>query len=276
VIKTLDNFKIITQAGVTYDMAEDFGVLVRSFSISSARPEIQTEKVENTNGVLRMGKSWGTRQLTAVCSLFATDYIDTSLLRSELYAVLTSPDEYYIIVDSEPGKRWKVEVASEFTPEVIGTYGEFTVEFVCHKGVAESVATTLTAQTFDVESWQLGQGMTAEDLVYTHTSSSFRIFNAGGIPINPRELPLVITFTGASANLKISNNTTGEAWQYTGTTTASDTMRLDGIRSTKNGLSIFRNTNRKLITLATGWNDFVITGASGSFTITFDHRFYYL
>ncbi|WP_240390608.1 phage tail family protein [Bacillus sp. Y1] len=275
-IKTLDNFKIVTQAGVTYDMAEDFGVLVRSFSISSARPEIITEKVENTNGNLRMGKSWGSRQLTAVCSLFATDYIDTSLLRSELYAVLMSRDEFYIIVDSEPGKRWKVEVVSEFTPEAIGTYGDFTVEFVCHKGVAESVATTQTAQTFDVESWQLGQGLTADDLAYTHSTTSFRIFNAGGIPINPRETPLVITFTGASTNLKIANTTTGDEWQYTGTTASGDTVRLDGIRSTKNGLSIFRNTNRKLITMATGWNDFVITGASGAFTISFDHRFYYL
>jgi hypothetical protein len=89
-------------------------------------------------------------------------------------------------------------------------------------------------------------------------------------------LPLKITFTGASTNLTITNTTTGDIWQYTGTTQAGDTITLDGVRSLKNGVSVFGNTNRKLITIAPGWNNFTITGASGSFTISFDFRFYYV
>lgn len=275
-IKTYDNFKIITQDGTTFDMATDFNVLVRSFSIPSARPEIETEKVQNRHGEIRMGKTWGPRQLTAECSFFAVDYQDNALLSSELFNTLLSLDEFYVIVDAEPAKRWKVEVASEFTPSKIGNYGEFSVTFVCHDGVAESVGTTLTTLSFDEEDWQLGQGLTNDDLKYTHITSAFKIFNAGGIKVDPREKPLMITFTGASTNLKIVNSTTGEEWQYTGTTVASDSLVLDGIRSTKNGLSIFRETTRKLITISPGWNDFVITGASGSFSIKFDFRFYYL
>jgi len=89
-------------------------------------------------------------------------------------------------------------------------------------------------------------------------------------------LPLKITFTGASSNLTITNQTTGDMWQYTGTTQAGDTITLDGVRSLKNGASIFGQTNRKLITLKSGWNDFAITGATGAFEISFDFRFYYL
>jgi Phage tail protein len=155
--------------------------------------------------------------------------------------------------------------------------GRFDVEFTTLSPFAESIGTTLDPFTFDAELWQIGQGLTAEDgIVYTHSTSSFRIYNAGDVTIDPRVLPLKITFTGASTNLKITNTTTGDMWQYTGTTQAGDTITLDGVRSLKNGVSIFSATNRKLITIASGWNDFTITGASGSFTISFDFRFYYI
>jgi len=118
--------------------------------------------------------------------------------------------------------------------------------------------------------------MTEKTTFVIENQTSFRIYNAGDKTIDPRELPLKITFRGASTNLTITNQTTGDCWQYTGTTVKSDFLVLDGIRSLKNGVSIFSDTNRKLITLVPGWNDFTITGASGYFEITFNFRFYYL
>jgi hypothetical protein len=111
--------------------------------------------------------------------------------------------------------------------------------------------------------------------MYTHSTTSFKIYNAAdGVTIDPRVVPLLITFTGASTNLQIKNLTTGDVWAYTGTTTASNTIKLDGIRSLKNNTSIFANTNHQVITLAPGYNDFQIVGATGSFTISFSFRFY--
>jgi len=274
-IKTYDNFKIVTPDGTTYDMADDFNVLVRSFTIGSPRPEIETDKIDGTHGAIKLGKTWGERELSADCSFFAFDALDTPLQRNKLYRLLMSLDEFYIIVDAEPGKRWLVEVADSFAPSKVGTYGEFTVNFVCHSGFAESVGTTMDPMTFDSGLWQVGQGLTGEQLVYTQSTSTFSIFNAGDIPVDPRTIPLVITFYGTSTNLSIKNNTTGDEWTYTGTTSA-QTIKLDGVKSTKSNVSIFANTNRKLITLKPGWNDFVITGATGTYTISFDFRFYYL
>ena len=57
------------------------------------------------------------------------------------------------------------------------------------------------------------------------------------------------------------NKTTGDVWQYMGTSNLNDEIVLEGIRSTKNGLSIFRDTNKRLITIAPGWNEFEIKGA---------------
>lgn len=277
-IKTLDNFKIVTKAGVTYDMANDFSVLVRSFTISSPRPDIQTEKLENGHGVVRLGKTWGQRSLKAVCSFFASDAHDTALLRNELFRVLMAQEEFYIIVDAEPGKRWLVEVASEWDSSKTGSYGEFSLDFVSHSPFAESINTTLAPFTLEDYPWQIGQGLIeADDLVYKQSTATFSIYNAGDETINPRRMPLVITYKGASTNLQIKNLTTLDTWTYTGTTKAAETLEINGTRSLKNGLvNVFANTNRKLIMLAPGWNDFELVGASGAFEISFDFRFYYL
>jgi predicted phage tail component-like protein len=275
-IKTYDNFKIVTQAGEMYDMADDFSVLVRSFEIGSPRPEIATEKVEGAHGAIRAGKTWGARQLTAHCSFFANDTQDSSLLRNELYRTLMNLDEFYIVVDAEPGKRWKAEVSGEFTPSKVGAYGEFTVDFVCHPGFAESVGTTLDPLTTDSEVWQFGLGLTLEETNYVPATSKFRIYNAGDVAVDPRIFPLLIQFSGVSTNLQIKNITTGDTWKYTGVTISGDTLKLDGVRSLLNETSVFGNTNRQLMTIAPGWNDFEITGASAPFGLAFDFRFYYL
>ncbi|PEP89090.1 hypothetical protein CN585_28785 [Bacillus toyonensis] len=111
---------------------------------------------------------------------------------------------------------------------------------------------------------------------YRHTTTSFRIYNTGDTKVDPRHMPLRITFTGASENLKITNKTTKEEWMYTGITTDTDTIVIDQVRSTKNSLSIVRDTNKKVISLQTGRNEFEIIGATGAFSISFDCRFYYL
>ncbi|PGG75176.1 phage tail protein, partial [Bacillus toyonensis] len=111
---------------------------------------------------------------------------------------------------------------------------------------------------------------------YTKTTATFSIDNKGHVEIDPRQMPLRITFKGASENLKIKNKTTKEEWSYTGITTDKDTIVIDQVRSTKNSLSIVRDTNKKAISLKEGINDFEVTGAKGVFSISFDFRFQYL
>lgn len=278
-MKTIDNFKIVTKSGVEYDMSGDFGVLVRSFSISSPTPEIQTEKLENTSGLVRLGKTWGPRRLSALCSFFPTDIEDLALFRNELFRVLMNPEPFYLIADAEPGKRWFVEVDGTWTPEKLGYYGEFSLEFISYSPYAESVGTSLTSMDFEQDGvWQIGQGLIeTDDLKYTHTTPSFSIYNPGDVTVNPRNMPLVISYKGPSTNLLIWNTTTLEYWEYTGTSNTLETLTINGTRSLKNSVvNIFGDTNRKLVTLAPGWNDFQIEGTSGSFEIKFDFRFYYL
>ena len=89
-------------------------------------------------------------------------------------------------------------------------------------------------------------------------------------------MDLIIRFSGQSENLRIENFRTGEVWQYFGTTDESDILVISGIRSLKNNFGIVRDTNRRLITLAPGDNEFQVSGNIGDFTISFEFRFPYL
>ncbi|WP_334313784.1 phage tail family protein [Bacillus sp. BP-3] len=261
--------------GKTYDI-DDFGLRVVKFKHSSPSFETTREKIEGRNGEINLGTRTGTRKINVEFKMRAVDHYDYALLRNEIFNLFNSEESFYIIEKIEPGKRWLVEVEPYDLAQINFQSANIEMPFVVSSGYAESIGTTQDSLTFDSGLWQIGQGLIAEDLIYNQTTSIFRIYNAGDITIDPRNLPLLITFKGASANLKIRNKTTGDEWLYNGTTTSNDIIRLDRIRSTKNSLSIFRDTNRKLISIKPGWNDFEITGATSPFSISFDFRFYYL
>jgi hypothetical protein len=261
--------------GAIYNL-EDYGIITRDLAISSPGSRSYSEVIEGRHGAVGLGQNYDVRKINASFYMKAVDYDDYALLRDEIFRIFRTDEMFYVIDSRNPEKRWFVRIESPISVEQKGLYGFFDVEFIADNPFAESVGTTLNPMTFDAELWQIGQGLTVEDTAYQFTSSTFRVYNAGDMTVDPRMFPLVITFTGASTNLKITNATTGDVWQYTGTTSASDVIKLDGKRSTKNGLSVFRNTNRGVISIAQGWNDFTITGATGAFTISYDFRFYYL
>jgi phage-related protein len=275
-IKSIFNFKIQYQDGTIIDLHEDKNLWVSSFRILSSAPEHNTETVLGRHGAIYLGTTLKERKVTSRISIEATDYVDFDLLRDELFRIFNPLEKFYIIRDLQPGKRMEVSVTNEFDIDYETLEdGEFSIEFVIHSVFLESIGTTQDPFTFDSGLWQVGQGLVMDDMIYTHTTSTFSIYNAGDIPVDPNSLPLLITFAGASTNLKIKNVTTGDEWQYNGTTAAGDIIKLDGVQSFKNDISIFKDTNYQIIKLAKGWNDFQIEGASGAFSISFLFRFYY-
>jgi hypothetical protein len=272
----MTNFRVERLNGTVYDMAE-LGVIVRDFNISAPDTVHSRETIDGRDGFIDLGTTFGGREITADCVMKAVDMDDYALLRNEVFRAFNSREAFYIIADNSPAQRWLVKYDGSWSMQQTRIYGEFTLKFVSESAYAESIGTTLDPLTFDSELWQIGEGLTVDDKSYTQSTTAFSIYNAGDITIDPREFPLVITFKGASTNLSIKNTTTGETWSYTGTTTASDSLKLDCVRMLKNGVvSVFANSNRKLITLAPGWNNFTITGASGAFTISFEFRFKYI
>ncbi|SFA55672.1 Phage tail protein [Parageobacillus thermantarcticus] len=267
---------IIERLDGTVIETEDYGITLLTHSISSPSPRLVTEEIEGRDGYIEVDVTYGGRTIRAAFLMEAKDRQDFPLLRNEVFRIFATKELFYFHEPNQK-RRWLVRANNFDIEKFPPIYGRFEVEFTAPNPYAESIGTTLDPFTFDAELWQIGQGLIeADDLKYVHNTPSFCIYNAGDIDIDPRVLPLKIEFTGASTNLTITNQTTGDSWQYTGTTVDGDTITLDGVRSLKNGSSIFGQTNRKLITLKSGWNDFTITGATGAFTISFDFRFYYL
>ncbi|MER2170703.1 MAG: phage tail domain-containing protein [Psychrobacillus psychrodurans] len=254
---------------------ESIGLFGLKLRIPAPSYTIVKETLDDGSTII-LDKQLNPRQLVAEFMSKGIDYKDSLLLRDDLFRLLGNGEEMYVGESFLSGKRWKVHFEDWEPERVSRRVSKVDIPLFCASGLSESVGTSLDELTFEIEKWQTGQGLTVEEPTYVHQTNSFKIFNVGDVPVDPRKRDLKIIFKGASTNLKITNNTTGEVWQYTGSSTVNDTITLDGVRSFKNGASIFGQTNKKLISLLPGWNDFTITGASGSFLITFDFRFYYL
>jgi phage-related protein len=247
----------------------EMGIECLSFEKDSVTTQNIYEQLEGRHGFIPLGTTFGGRSLRASFFVKNVDHLSYQKLKNEIFRLFAVESEITIIDSRQPETQWKVKVANTFGIENINfRAGQFTVEFLSSSPFSESVESTLNMV--------IAQMSGSKTQKYKHATSSFEIFNDGDAAIDPRSYPFLIQFKGASTNLQIKNLTIGDTWSYTGTSTASDTIKLDGIRSTKNNLSIFRDTNRKLITLAPGWNEFQIVGASGSYEISFDFRFYTL
>lgn len=255
---------------------EDIGIITRDFNPSSPSPKHNFEDVDGSHRTVDLGTTYKQRPINCSFYLKAVDMWDYALLRDEVFKIFDSRKPFYIIDQRNPGKRWLVKCASDYSIDQQRIYGFFDIQFITVElPFAESIGTTLDPMTFDSNLWQIGQGLIAEDLFYKFPNTSFSVYNAG-VTIDPKSMHLAIRVYGVTTNLSITNRTTGDVWQYTGETVASDVIELNGVRSLKNGVSIFGKTNYKLITIAPGWNDFVVTGVTGPFNIEFEFRYYYL
>ena len=205
--------------------------------------------------IIILDKHLNPRSLVAEFMTKANNYKDSVRLRDDLYELLGQGSEIFIGEVDVPGKRWRVDL-EDWEPERINRrVSKIDIPLFCASGVSESV--NLIKKKYN--------------------SSAFLFKNEGNRLIDPRKQnETEITFKGASTNLTISNNTTGDVWRYNGSTTLSDIIKLKGVQAFKNDSSIFGQTNKKLLTIAVGNNDFTVSGASGDFELTISTRFYFL
>jgi hypothetical protein len=241
---------------------EYIGLQPLALVVDSLSPRTLSETLDGRDGHIDLETTYEARSLKAYFKLKAKEASDYIQFKNSVHKLFDGKTYFYVIDEKEQGKRWKVRTASKFNLDRINPLtGKFEVDLISSSPYCESYVNTLSAYN---------------PVNYTFSVPTFQVRNEGDIPIDPRELPLTINFKGASNNLIIRNLSTGDEWNYTGTTIANDNITLDGIRSLKNGFSIFGDTNKKLITIGTEWNEFEIVGAVGSFEISFDFRYYYI
>jgi len=185
--KSIFNFKIEYLDGTVLDLHEDKNLWVSSFRISSPEPEHITSTIEGQHGSNYQGTILKDRKIVSSISVEAWDDIDFDMKRDEIFKIFNPLKQFYIIRDLQRGKRIKVSVSNSFDIDYITLEdGEFSIEFVIHSVFLESVGSTEDPFTFEAGKWQIGQGLIDAELKYTHDTTTFRIFNAGDIEIDPR------------------------------------------------------------------------------------------
>jgi len=264
--------------GTRYVLNEELGLMCSNFSVDAPSPVTETSTRPGVDGYADLGTTYEGRTLYARFYLTGVNNYHYAMLRSQVFRIFDSREEFIIYTSEESRKRWRVKCAASFSVNrIAGPIGEFEVPFISKSPYAESLGTSQEGFTFASDVWSFGQNIPLnEELVYKFSDQQFHMWNLGDAPIDGRQHALKIFYKGASSELTIRNVTNGQTWVYEGRSNKEDTIVLDGVFSRKNGVSIFRDTNRNVMVLEKGKNDFEITGMIGAFTLEFDFRFLYL
>lgn len=286
----------------------EIGLIVRDFLVGTASVRQYKSEITGRPGNIDKGADYGPKPITVPFMFKSADYMDYPLMRDEIYAWLGGVEAFYIYegrslgltsfeqpgessevpkIESDIiyGKRYLVRRTSDLAPDQKGVWGLDSIDFeTVELPFGETTATTLTPFVIgngedEVENsiWTVGQAeIFGEEPQYTFVNpTTIQVYNGGTERVDPEEgMYFVIEYKGASTGLNIKNLTNNTEWDYSGSSVANDSIKIDGVHSTLNLLSIVRNTNLGLVKLEPGWNTIQVTGATSG-TLTFDFRWYF-
>lgn len=235
---------------------EAMGLKIVKFHIPPLQVEYLTEKAEQGTGSSMVGYTVNARSLTLTFDFYYKNVDELRRMESDL-SIMFLPLQEIIVVDSvQPWKQYVVTPLPFTLDEGNGVRARVDVELVLQSGLAESI------NTFQ------------EIFTISQDNSTIEFNNTGTYEIDQRDgAEMSITFRGVSSGLIIENLTTGEVWSTSELTTESDTLVIKEYTAFLNGVNIFPQTNKRVITFAVGSNMLRIKNATG--TLTIDSRMYF-
>lgn len=178
------------------------------------------------------------------------------------------------------GKQIKVAQVNHIEIDDTTLRSTFTVEFeTVELPYFETIYTSLelhdSGYSATAEKYGLVDNIDDEKVKYRFTESNFTVYNAGNVTVEPESMKLVIQINNASTTgtLSLKNITTGEEFRLTKNLSERH-ISLRGMNILDGTSNAFRDSNRRLISLAPGDNQFEITGATFS-EVWFSFKYYY-
>lgn len=253
----------------------ELGIIPLDFLVSSTEIRAYTTQITGRPGNIDKGADDGPKSITVPFLFESESLMDYSEKRDEIYAWLGSKEKFWIYEGrslgetrfEHPGestgayempeseinfsKRYLVRRTSTLNPSQKGTWGKDSISF----------------ETTDLPY--------AESTAFRHTTltqSGILIINNNGTEtVDPEEgMEMIIEYRGASSSLNIWEMPAGVKWEHRAPTVAGDVLRVDGINTTKNGLSAVRNTNFNVLKIRPGRNEYKVTGIdNGILTVSF-------
>lgn len=274
-------------------LLSDYDVHVQDFNVGSIPIEGKYNQIEGSNRKINYGTELGQRVISVPFYIEASDMADYPLLRDKLFGLTVTREPIYLRElrranevtslqtdegdDFVGGKRYKVRVSGDFELDQNRHYGFGEIEFeTVGSPFAESIGTTKDIESrgllYNDGIWSYGMGLEYEREAqkYTHQRLEFAVYNAGNVGIHPFEQNLTIMLRNIGKGYTLINETTGDKFEYKGRVTGD--FKLEGPNMTMKGLQAFRDTNRRYITLAPGWNHFNQNKAK---ITEWDFKFYY-
>ena len=135
------------------------------------------------------------------------------------------------------------------------------------------MADTASGNTLDIN--ELGTGIRPR-LSRSAMTNTFTIYNAGNVTVEPESmyLRIIASVVTSSNNFTIRNKTTGDEFVLNRSSSGYHVRLIGMIPSMGSINNIFRDTNRRFISLAPGDNEFEIL--NGTFNeIRFEFKYLY-
>lgn len=258
------------------------GVKPLDIFVGSIGKNRYTEEIEGRSGVVDYGFDYTSREINLSLWIIANDTIDYRLLRNELYALFDSGNTFYISETHLPSRVLKISVDESYIPERL-TRKHASVDITCRTLDSvfwESTYTTLelhdSGYSATAEKYGLVDNIDDEKVQYRFTDNQFTVYNAGNVTIEPESMYLNIfaAYVESSGDFTIRNKTTDEEIVLQRESKGSH-FRINGMVPSLGSITnIFRDTNRRFVSLAPGDNDFEVL--NGTFEeIRFNFKFLY-
>ena len=258
------------------------GVIPLEIFVGSVGKERAIDTVDGRPGVVDYGFNYTDRPVSLFLRIKAADKIDFRLLRNEVFATFDVGSAFYVAESDVPSRVLKVAVDESYIPErLTEEYADFDINCRTLESVFwETKYTTLelhdTGYTATAQKYGIVDKIDSEKVKYRFTSKNFSVYNAGNVTIQPENMLLHINVDAvqSSNNFTIRNKTTGEEVILKRESNGSN-FRLQGMVISLGGITnIFRDTNRRFISLVPGDNDFEVL--NGTFSeIRFVFKFLY-
>lgn len=274
------DIKITKNDGKVFTLSR-LGVTATDCVVTSAPLRTSYDSSGELDGVIDGSVTLGQRLIVIPFFFDFKDEMDFVRKRDKLNAALTDRNTFHVEeLRNNTGKQYAfVDTVAGYNPSITPLDKNYTAKRYCVRlqgGVEYEQGYRIAKGEITLETVRQSVAESVNEVIRSYDTAGILFDNQGSETIDMRhQNETEITFTGASTGLTITNETTGDVWRYTGSTAAGDTILLKGVQSFKNGVSIFRDTNKKLLTFAPGVNKLTIGGAP-SVNLTIRTRFYFL
>ncbi|WP_251868270.1 phage tail domain-containing protein, partial [Enterococcus malodoratus] len=143
-------------------LKEDLGFECIRFERKAPQLNVNYQEFSGSNGSREVDSSFKPFSIEAKLFVEFKNMYDYQLKETELYAFLFDDNNYYIVTDREPGKRYLVRPNSVDLEDLGIRYATYSVAFNVFRGCSESLSTTLSEFSLS-EEWQFSQNLEAAD-----------------------------------------------------------------------------------------------------------------